>query len=253
MIFGGNTAWSKVPLPFECQRPWSHLPRGATGGPARQRSDKFLWWMFSSSLPKLLSSYKEDHVPTKESTLWLGMDPLPADKAADLLIWGQKAKKEKNWEGKGESWSKGEEERNPKYLLSSLVRLCWVLAGHVSCGAVSWLEGHWAKRTLVEDFAVFLMDVHFQHGEGHEDNSTMDAPGGCTKKEPNYSHGVDSNTHTNGADGGKHQATAGPCLVSSTATWKSKGGTQYRNSQAGQVSQLDVSDKQTRSVKAFRD
>lgn len=163
--------------------------------PDKEATIKFPWWMFSSSLPKLLSSYK-DHVPTKESTLWLGMDPLPADKAADLLIWGQKAKKEKNWEGKGESWSKGEEERNPKYLLSSLVRLCWVLAGHVSRGAVSWLEGHRAKRTLVEDFAVFLMDVHFQHGEGHEDNSTMDAPGGCTKKEPNYSHGVDSNTHT---------------------------------------------------------
>lgn len=48
-------------------------------------------------------------------------------------------------------------------------------------------------------------------------------------------------THTqSGADGGKHQATAGPCLFSSTAIWKSKGGTQYRNSQAGQVSQLDL-------------
>lgn len=91
--------------------------------------------------------------------------------------------------------SKGEEEINPKYLLSSLVRLCWVLAGHVSRGAVGRLEGHGAKRTLVEDFAVFLVDVHFQHGKGHEDNSTMDAPGGCTKKEPSYSYSVASNTH----------------------------------------------------------
>lgn len=51
-----------------------------------------------------------------------------------------------------------------------------MLAGHVSHGAVGRLEGLWAKRTLVEDFAVFLMDVHFEHGQGHEDNSTMDAP-----------------------------------------------------------------------------
>lgn len=71
-----------------------------------------------------------------------------------------------------------------------------MLAGHVSRGAVGRLEGHRAKRTLVEDFAVFLMDVHFQHGEGHEDDSTMDAPGGRRKKEPSYSHSVASNTHT---------------------------------------------------------
>lgn len=32
--------------------------------------------------------------------------------------------------------SKGEEQIITKYLLSSLVRLCWVLAGHVSHGAV---------------------------------------------------------------------------------------------------------------------
>lgn len=62
------------------------------------------------------------------------------------------------------------------------MRLCWVLAGHVSHGAVGRLEGLRAKRTLVEDFAVFLMDVHFEHGEGHEDNSTMDAPGGGMTK-----------------------------------------------------------------------
>lgn len=90
---------------------------------------------------------------------------------------------------------KEEEEINPGYLLSSLVRLCWVLAGHVSCGAVGRLEGHRAKRTLVEDFAVFLVDVCFQHGKGHEDNSAMDAPEGHTKKEPSYSHSVASNTH----------------------------------------------------------
>lgn len=89
-----------------------------------------------------------------------------------------------------------EEKINPNHLLSSLVRLCRVLAGHVSRGAVGRLEGHRAKRTLVEDFAVFLVDVHFQHGEGHEDNSTMDAPGGCTKKELSYSHSVAPNTHT---------------------------------------------------------
>lgn len=42
MIFGGNTAWDNSPLPFECQMqqlPWSHLPRGATVGPAGQRGD----------------------------------------------------------------------------------------------------------------------------------------------------------------------------------------------------------------------
>lgn len=47
----------------------------------------------------------------------------------------------------------------------------------MSHGAVGRLEGLRAKRTLVEDFAVFLVDVHFEHGQGHEDNSTMDAPG----------------------------------------------------------------------------
>lgn len=42
VIFGGNTAWDNSPLPFECQMqqlPWSHLPRGATVGPAGQRGD----------------------------------------------------------------------------------------------------------------------------------------------------------------------------------------------------------------------
>lgn len=29
---------------------------------------------------------------------------------------------------------------------------------------------------------MFLVDVHFEHGEGHEDNSTMDAPGGGMTK-----------------------------------------------------------------------
>lgn len=104
----------------------------------------------------------------------------------------------KNLGGKGgilELPSKGDEETKLKCLLSSFVRLCWVLAGHVSCGAVGRLEGHRAKRTLVEDFAVLLVDVHLQHGEGHEDNSTMDAPGGHTKKEPRYSHSVASNRH----------------------------------------------------------
>lgn len=57
-----------------------------------------------------------------------------------------------------------------------------MLASHVSHGAVGRLEGLGAKRTLVEDFAVFLVDVHFEHGKGHEDNSTMDAPGGGMTK-----------------------------------------------------------------------
>lgn len=52
-----------------------------------------------------------------------------------------------------------------------------MLAGHVGHGGVSRLEGLWAERTLVEDFAVFLVDVHLEHGHGHEDNSTVDAPG----------------------------------------------------------------------------
>ena len=109
--------------------------------------------------------------------------------------------------------SKGEEKINPKYLPSSLASLCWVLAGHVSCGAVSRLEGHRAKRTFVEDFAVFLVDVHFQHGEGQEDSSTMDAPGGHTKKsELSYSHSVASNIHAKRHGWSKHQATAGPRL-----------------------------------------
>lgn len=34
----------------------------------------------------------------------------------------------------------------------------------------------------MEDFAVFLMNVHFQQCEGHEDITTMDAPGGHMKK-----------------------------------------------------------------------
>lgn len=52
-----------------------------------------------------------------------------------------------------------------------------MLAGHVSHGAVGRLEGLGAERTLVEDLAVLLVDVHFEQGQGHEDNSTMDAPG----------------------------------------------------------------------------
>lgn len=149
--------------------------------------------LFPAQTPLLLQrrpcSYQGEHAVARNGP------PASRQSSRSSHMRTERKKKEKNWEGKGESWSKREEERNPKYLLSSLVRLCWVLAGHVSRGAVSWLEGHRAKRTLVEDFAVFLMDVHFQHGEGHEDNSTMDAPGGCTKKEPNYGHSVDSNTH----------------------------------------------------------
>lgn len=57
-----------------------------------------------------------------------------------------------------------------------------MLAGHVGHGGVSRLEGLWAERTLVEDFAVFLVDVHLEHGHGHEDNSTVDAPGGGRTK-----------------------------------------------------------------------
>lgn len=57
-----------------------------------------------------------------------------------------------------------------------------MLASDVSSSGVCRLEGHWTKRTLVEDFAVFLMNVHFQHCKRCEDNSTVDTPGGQGKR-----------------------------------------------------------------------
>lgn len=61
-----------------------------------------------------------------------------------------------------------------------------MLAAHVGRGAVGRLEGHGAEGTLVEDFAVLLVDVDFEQGKGHEDDSAMDAPGDAARKRPSY-------------------------------------------------------------------
>lgn len=52
-----------------------------------------------------------------------------------------------------------------------------MLAINVCGGAVCRLEGHGAKRTLVEDFAVLLVNVDFQHSLGHENHPAVAAPG----------------------------------------------------------------------------
>lgn len=86
----------------------------------------------------------------------------------------------------------------------------------------------------MEDFAVFLIDVHFQHGEGHEDNSTVDAPVGGKKEQSGYSHGVaaDANTKQRGWRRAPGYGGSSFCLLSSPGDVQNK-----RNRQLGNLQQ----------------
>lgn len=111
---------------------WCHLPKGAAWSPAGQRADKKFLLRMLGPAPTSLLGPKQSELRLEETSA--------IRQSGKFSHMRTDTKNRRKLGGKGgtlELPREGEEEVTPEHLLSILVRLCRVLAGHVSRGAVS--------------------------------------------------------------------------------------------------------------------